>query len=119
MMTSAVVGGQRGEDAAAVEPAHAAGEDVLPVEIARLELRAGFVAAVVEHHRRAHALAAVAVDRGHVRAVDAVVLEVLVEGLHAHRAHALGDQVADGIIHHGGGDAGLAGGSSRPGWRRR
>ena len=39
--------------------------------------------------------------------MDAVVLEVLVEGLHAHRPHALGDQVADGVIHHGGGDAGL------------
>ena len=35
------------------------------------------------------------------------MLEVLVEGLHAHRPHALGDQVADGIIHHRRGDAGL------------
>ena len=39
--------------------------------------------------------------------MDAVVLEVLVEGLDAHRPHALGDQIADRIIHHGGGDAGL------------
>ena len=99
--------GQRGEDAAAVEPAHACAEDFLPVEIARLEQAAGFVAAVVEHHRRAHAVAAVAVDRGHVRAAHAVVLEPFVERFHAHRPDALGDQVADGIIHHGGGDAGV------------
>ena len=72
---------ERGEDAAAVEPAHAAGEDALPVEVAGLELGAGFVAAVVEHDRGAHALAAVAIDGRHVGAVDAVVLEVLVEGL--------------------------------------
>ena len=72
-----------------------------------LSCAGGFVAAVVEHHRRAHALAAVAVNRGHVRAVHAVVLELLVERLHAHRPHALGDQVADGIIHHGRGDAGV------------
>ena len=98
---------ERGEDAAAVEPADAAGEDGLPVEVARLELGAGLVAAVVEDHGRAHALAAVAIDGGHVGAVDAVVLEVLVEGLHAHGPHPLGDQVADGIIHHRRGDAGL------------
>ena len=46
---------QRGEDAAAVEPAHALAEDRLPVEVARLQQRRRFVAAVVEHHRRAHA----------------------------------------------------------------
>ena len=98
---------QGGEDAAAVEPADAAGKDGLPVEIARLEQGAGLVAAVVEDHGRAHALAAVAIDGGHVGAVHAVVLEVLVEGLDAHGPHPLGDQVADGIIHHGRGDAGL------------
>ena len=98
---------QRGKDAAAVEPAHAAGEDRLPVEIARLELRGGFIRAVVEHHRGAHALAAVAVDGGHVGTVDAVVLESLVKWLDAHGPHALGDQVADRVIHHGRGDAGL------------
>ena len=60
--------GERGEDAAAVEPAHAAREDRLPVEVAGLELRRRLVGAVVEHHGRAHALAPVAEDRGHVRA---------------------------------------------------
>ena len=76
----------------------AAGEDVVPVEVARLQLRGRFVGAVVEHHWGAHALAAVAIHRGHVGAVHAVVLEALVEGLHAHGQHALGDQVADGVI---------------------
>ena len=52
-------------------------------------------------------MAAVAIDGGHVGTGDAVVLEVLVERLHAHGAHALGDQVADGIVDHGAGDAGL------------
>ena len=82
-------------------------EDCLPIEIARLQQRGRFVAAVVEHHRRAHAVAAVAIDGRHVRAGDAVVLEVLVERLDAHGPHALGDQIADRIIDHGGGDAGL------------
>ena len=39
--------------------------------------------------------------------MDAVVLEVLVEGFDAHGADALGDQVADGVIHHRRGDARL------------
>jgi hypothetical protein len=98
---------QRGEDAAAVKPAHARAEDFVPVEVARLELARGLVGAVVEDHRRAHAVTLVAVDGGHVRAAHAVVLEPLVERSHAHGAHALGDQVADGIVHHRGGDAGL------------
>ena len=100
-------GRQRGEDAAAVEPPDAAGEDFLPVEVAGLELRRRFVAAVVEHDRRADALAAVAIDSSHVRAVDAVVLEVFVEGFNAHGADALGDEVADGVVRHGRSDAGL------------
>ena len=69
--------------------------------------RAGFVAAVIKDHGRAHALAAVAIDGGHVGAVDAVMFEVFVERLDAHGAHPLGDQVADGIIHHGADDARL------------
>ena len=32
--------------------------------------------------------------------MHAVVFEVLVERLHAHRPHALGDEVADGVIDH-------------------
>ena len=107
MITSAVVG----ESAAKMPPLWnqrtPPAEDRFPIEVARLEQRAGFVGAVVEHHGRAHAVAAVAVDGGHVGAGHAVVLEALVERLDAHGPHALGDQVADGIIHHGGGDAGL------------
>ena len=72
-----------------------------------LSRAAASLRAVVEDDGGAHAVAAVAVDGGHVRAADAVVLEVLVEGPDAHRADALGDQVADGVIDHGGGDAGF------------
>ena len=99
--------GQRGENAAAMEPAHARAENLLPVEIAGLEQRAGFVAAVVKHHGGAHAVALVAVHRGVVRAAHAVVLEFLVKWLHAHRPHALGNQVANGIIHQRRRDAGV------------
>ena len=77
-----------------------------PVEVARLELRRRLVGAVVEDDRAAHAVAAVAVDGGHVRPGDAVVREPLVERPHAHRADALGDQVADRVVDHGRGDAG-------------
>ena len=70
MMSSAVVVGKRGKNAAAVEPAHAPAKNRFPVEIARLELRRGFVAAIVKHDRRAHALAAVAVDGRHVRTAE-------------------------------------------------
>ena len=35
------------------------------------------------------------------------MFEKFVKGPHAHRPHPLGDEVADGVIHHRGGDAGL------------
>ena len=95
------------EDAAAVKPPHAARRDRLPVEIARLELRRRFIAAVVKHDRRPHAVALVAIDRGHVRPGHAVVLELLVERPHTHRPHPLGNQIADRIIDHRRGDARL------------
>ena len=79
----------------------------VPIEIAGLELAGGLVAAVVKNHRRAHALAAVGINRGHVRPAHAVVLELFVERFHAHCADALGNQIADGIIHHRAGDAGV------------
>ena len=44
-------GRERGKDSAAVDPAHAAGKDGLPVEVAGLELGGGFVGAVVEDDR--------------------------------------------------------------------
>ena len=99
--------GEGGEDAAGVEPPHAAGEDRLPVEVAGLEQRPGLVGAVVEDDRRADAGAAVAVHGGHVRPADAVVRERLVEGRHAVLADAPLDHLADGVVHHRGGDAGL------------
>ena len=92
--------GERGEDAAGVEPAHAAGEDRLPVEVAGLEQAAGLVGAVVEDDRRADAVAAVAVDGGDVRPADAVVLEPLVERRDAHLADAGLHQLADGVVDH-------------------
>src|SRR5206468_1333468 len=97
---------ERGENSAAVEPAHAAGEDSLPVEVTRFEPRRRFVTAIVEDDRRAHTVAAVAIHGGHVRTGDSVVLEALVEGFDAHRFDALGNQFTDWIIDHRAGDAG-------------
>ena len=73
----------------------------VPVEVARLELRRGFVAAVVEDDRPAHAEAAIAVDGRHVRPAHAVVLEHLVERRDAHRPDAAGDELADRVLDHG------------------
>ena len=98
---------ERGKNAAAVEPANARAENFVPVEIARLELGGGFMAAVVEDHRRPHALAAILIYRGHVGAAHAVVRKALIERLHAHGAHAFGNEVANGIIHHGAGQTGV------------
>src|SRR5437588_1869048 len=83
-----------------MEPAHAAREDFFPVEVARFETRRRLVRAVVEDDGRANAEAPVAIDGGHVRPRHAVVLERLVERPHAHRAHALTDEVADGVVDH-------------------
>ncbi len=92
---------ERGKDPAAVQPAHPVCQDGVPVEVTGLELGGGFIGAVVKDHRGAHAVAAVAVDGGHVGAVHAVVLEMFVEGSDSHQAHTFGDQIADGVIHHG------------------
>src|ERR1017187_1390631 len=92
--------GERREDAATVHPFHASGEDLLPVEVANLELRGGFIASVVEDHWRAHAKSTVAVYRRHIRTGDAVVFEVLVKRLYAHGSNPLGNQVTDGIVGH-------------------
>ena len=98
---------QRRKNAAAMEPAYTAGKYFSPIEIAGLEHAASLVSPVVEHHRRAHTLPAVAIDRGHVRSVDAVVLEALVERFDTHRAHGVIDQFADRIVDHRRDDAGL------------
>ena len=98
---------QGGEDTATVEPAHPAGENFRPVKITGLEQAAGLVRTVVEHHRWAHALAAIAIDRSHVRPVDAVVLEVFVKRRDAHGPHGAIDQLTDRIINHCRNDAGL------------
>src|SRR5712675_448951 len=90
-----------------MEPTDTAGEDRFPVKISRLKLGRGFVAAIVENHGSAHALAAVTIDGCHVRALDPVVLETFVERFHAHSSHALCNQVADGIIYHSASDTSL------------
>ena len=57
---------QRGENAAGVQPARAdLAENVVPVEIAGLELAGGGIAAVGNAHRAAHAEAAL----GEIQAV--------------------------------------------------
>src|SRR6266404_9809428 len=90
-----------------MEPADTAGEDGFPLKISRLELGRGFVAAVVENNGGTHPLAAVTIDGSHVRALDTVVLEMLVERPHTHGAHSFSNEVTDGIIYHGGSDSGL------------
>src|SRR5581483_1271748 len=62
--------------------------------------------AVVKNDRCAHAVAAIAIDRGHVRTADAIVIEMLVEGLDAHPPHAFSDEIANRIIDHGSRDPG-------------
>ena len=74
----------------------------VPVEVSRLELTRRLVAPVVKHDRRAHAVPAIAVNRGHVRAPGAVVLEHLVERGDAHRSDAAGNELADRIFDHRG-----------------
>src|SRR5206468_11313811 len=80
------------------------GKNLLPIEVAWFELRRRLIAAIVKHYRRANSLAAVAIDGRQVRSMNAIMFELFVEGLDAHRPNAFGDQVADGIIDHGGGN---------------
>ena len=101
---------ERGEDAAGVEPAHAEfAEDVVPVDVARLELRGGGVAAVGIAHRAAHAEAAL----GEIQAVAHVAADAVVRApLDEIRGDAalhdeILDQVADFVIDEGGDDGGL------------
>src|ERR1700736_454011 len=85
--------GERRENPTTVEPAHARPENGGPVEVTRLQLCSGFVAAVVEDNRPPDAVAPVAVDRRHVRTARPVMFEAFVEWPHAHRTYALGDEV--------------------------
>src|SRR5215510_6111146 len=82
--------GQRAEDAAAMKPSRALlAEDLLPIDVARPELRHGGVAAVRASHRRARAEAplgeiqpfshgpphAVIFHPLHVRLIDAALID--------------------------------------------
>jgi hypothetical protein len=90
-----------------MEPAHPTREERVPVEIPRGEARGGFVAAVVENHGRSDTEAPIAEDRCHVGAGDAVVDEALVDGANTSGPDAFGDEVADGVVHHGRDDCGV------------
>src|SRR2546425_4099948 len=83
-----------------MEPAHAPGKNVVPVEVSRLETRRSLVRPVVENHRSAHAITSVAIDGGNVRPADTVVLEAFIEWFDSHRSDSLGNQFADWIINH-------------------
>src|SRR5579863_8425397 len=89
-----------------MEPSNPAAKNNAPVEIAWLESSRSFVCAIVKDHRRACAEAAVTVDRRHVGAGDAIMLEPFVKRLDAHGSNAFGDQLADRIVNHRGGNAG-------------
>jgi len=58
-------------------------------------------------YRRTHAVCSVAVDRSDIRAGDAIMLEHLIEGGHAHGPNPLSDQVANRILDHRGNNAGM------------
>ena len=90
-----------------MHPAHAPAKIAFQSKSPGFSCAAASLHAVVEDHRSAQTIAPVAVHRRHIGARDAVVLEVLVERLHAHGADALGNQVADRIVGHGRDDSRL------------
>src|SRR5262249_17513004 len=71
-----------------------------PVEIARLEQRAGLIGAIIEHDGRPHSLSAIAVDRRDVWSPNTVVLEPFVERLDPRLAPAGLHQLPAAVIHH-------------------
>ncbi len=102
--------GERRVDAAGVEPAHAEGaENVIPVDVAGLELRGGSVATVRIADGTADAEAALSeVQAVADIAADAVVFAPLDEiGGDAALHDEVFDEMADFIVHEGGDDGGL------------
>ena len=75
-----------------MKPANAAGKNFFPVKIARLQLGRRFVAAIIKHHRSPDALAAVAVNGGHIGPVDTVVFEIFVKRTNTHGFDAFSNQ---------------------------
>ena len=99
-----------GEDAAGVQPARAEfAEDVVPVEIAGLELAGGGMAAVGNADRAANAEAALgevqAVADGAAHAVEGRPFDEF--GVHAALQNEILEQTADFVVGKGGGDGGL------------
>ena len=101
---------QGGENAAGVQPARAEfAEDAVPVEVARLELAGGGMAAVGNAHRAAHAEAALGeVQAVAHRAAHAVEGRPLDEfRVHAALQNKILQQPADFVVGKGGGDGGF------------
>src|SRR5438128_466877 len=76
-------------------------EDLLPIEVAWLEQSAGLVGPVVEHHRSAYPVTAIAVNGGDIGTANAVVFEPFVKRCHAGFADARLHQVAETVVDHG------------------
>src|SRR5215831_21353212 len=83
-----------------MKPAHPLAKDRRPVKVTRLELRCGFVRAIVKDNWWPDSITAVAVDGREVGPGDSVVLKPLVKRADPHGLDPRGDQLADGIIHH-------------------
>ena len=97
-------GRQRGEDAAAVEPAHAlVAEEPRPIHVAGLHLRGGRVGPIRAAHRGAHAVALLGEVQPHAT-VPANAVERPpnhVRQVHAALEHQVFQQVADFAIGNG------------------
>jgi len=84
-----------------MEPAYRpVSKNGVPVKTSGLEQLACLVGAVVEHHRRAHPVAAVAPHNRHIGPADAVVGEALVIRRHPGAPDLRLDVLPDGVIHH-------------------
>ena len=101
---------QRGKNAAGVQPARADfSEDMIPVEVTRLELRRRGMAAIRDAHRAAQAEAAL----GEVQTVADAAADAIVRApndeirVHAALHDEVLDQMADLVVHQGGADGGF------------
>src|SRR5258708_5773848 len=83
-----------------MEPPRTSAKDFLPVEVPRLQLRRRLVATIIKNHWGSDALTAIAVNRGHIGPMNAIVFEAPIKRRHSHRANTFGDQFANRIIDH-------------------
>src|SRR5215831_13776223 len=75
-----------------MKPAHPLAKDRRPVKVTRLELRCGFVRAIVKDNWWPDSITAVAVDGREVGPGDSVVLKPLVKRADPHGLDPRGDQ---------------------------